>query len=216
MIHKGHWYDESGKLTTPLTPGAVPSATTVLSVIANPGLEAWRLRVGTLAANEKQTTSAARGTAVHKLLEDIVNNKTISKDHIYAKEGQSYVNWRTKHEPAECEAEVFLRSEDFGYAGTADLICRLDGELWVIDFKTSRLISPTFGLQLRAYEQGLFEIRHEHARMGVLQITDQVKAGYRFHEVNEPLDVFLACKRLFDWNRKFNAEVFDGRFIRTA
>lgn len=223
---KGHWYNLATlKPCSPLTPGAVPSVTTILSVLANPHLEAWRHSVGLEIANKRSTEAAERGTMIHKLLENIVEGAKIPEDHVYAKEGQGYVNWASKHTPTDCEAETIVGSEKFEYAGQIDLICRLDGALWIIDFKTSRLITPTFALQLRGYEQALFETRGEHARTAVLQITDDrnpVKAGFRFEEVDAPISAFLACKTLFDWQRSnkrkagAREEIFDGTYIRTA
>ena len=63
-----------------------PSITTVLSVRNKKGLHEWRKRVGNDVANHVARTSAARGTAVHHMCEDYLNNQHIEwpekwKDH---------------------------------------------------------------------------------------------------------------------------------------
>lgn len=215
FIHKGHWYNNSNDLCTPLDPTAVPSVTTILSIIANPGLEAWRLHVGPVEASERSRVASENGTNVHKALEDTVNGKH-REDNSYADEIKAFNQWREEYQPTNLEAETFLRSTKYKFAGKTDLICWIGGELWIVDFKTSKSIRTEYGLQLRGYEQAYFELHGKHARMAVLQITNKIKAGYRFKELDEPLDVFLACKELFDWTRQYTAEVYDGRFIRTA
>ena len=51
-----------------------PSITTVLSTRNKQGLFEWRKRVGNDVANYDARTSAARGTAVHHMCEDYLNN----------------------------------------------------------------------------------------------------------------------------------------------
>ena len=50
---------------------AYPSITTVLGVLSKEGIIAWRQRVGEEEANKISRQAATRGTAVHKLAEDI-------------------------------------------------------------------------------------------------------------------------------------------------
>ena len=51
-----------------------PSITTVLSVRNKKGLFEWRKRVGEQVANHIARTAAARGTKVHHMCEDYLNN----------------------------------------------------------------------------------------------------------------------------------------------
>ena len=51
-----------------------PSITTVLSIRNKQGLHEWRKRVGADVANYISRTAAARGTAVHHMCEDWLNN----------------------------------------------------------------------------------------------------------------------------------------------
>ena len=53
---------------------AYPSITTVLSIRKKEGLHEWRKRVGDQVANYIAGKAAARGTAVHHMCEDYLNN----------------------------------------------------------------------------------------------------------------------------------------------
>jgi len=55
-----------------------PSITTVLSVLSKQGIMEWRKRVGDDVANYIMRTAASRGTAVHKMCEDYLNNQHLS------------------------------------------------------------------------------------------------------------------------------------------
>ena len=52
-----------------------PSITTVLSILSREGIKEWRARVGEEAANAISTKAARRGTNVHYMCEDYINNK---------------------------------------------------------------------------------------------------------------------------------------------
>ena len=45
---------------------------------------------------------------------------------------------------------MFLIDSKYGFAGTPDLICNIDGKLWIIDFKTGGNYK-THNLQCRMY-----------------------------------------------------------------
>ena len=54
-----------------------PSVTTVLGWFSAKGIKQWRERVGAETANKITTQAARRGTAVHHLCEDYLNNVDI-------------------------------------------------------------------------------------------------------------------------------------------
>ena len=63
-----------------LTVKKYPSITTVLSERGNEGIETrWRESVGEQVANTIMRNAAKRGTAVHTLTEDYLNNRELSK-----------------------------------------------------------------------------------------------------------------------------------------
>ena len=61
------------------------------------------------------------------------------------------------------EVEAFLINETLGYGGTLDLIAELDGETWLLDWKTGKSVAWPDGrvyadhrLQLAAYANAGF------------------------------------------------------------
>ena len=59
-----------------------PSITTVLSGRSKEGILAWRKRVGEDVANQIMRTAARRGTAVHALAENYLNNQELSQQDV--------------------------------------------------------------------------------------------------------------------------------------
>jgi genome maintenance exonuclease 1 len=123
--------------------GFYPSITTVLGVRKEKkeGLQAWRNRVGNDVANHIMRTAASRGTAVHHMCEDFLNNKEVIKEE------QSFLPWClfSQLKPT-LESninniyaqECGLWSEKYRVAGRVDCIAEWNGVPSIIDFKTSR------------------------------------------------------------------------------
>ena len=81
--------------------------------------------------------------------------------------------WET-HNPTLIETEVHLFSDELKIAGTCDCICEIDGELWVIDFKTSNHLHTTYELQSAAYAQMYKECFGQTAdRIGILWLKSK-------------------------------------------
>lgn len=118
-----------------------PSVTTVLSEESKDGIIAWRKRIGEEEANKISSQAGTRGTAVHTLAENYINN-----DPAWAK-GAMPANIFSfnqikplldKHMNNVYAQEVPLYSDHLQVAGRVDLIAEWDGKLAIIDFKTAR------------------------------------------------------------------------------
>ena len=118
-----------------------PSITTVLSVRNKKGLFEWRKRVGDEVANYVARTAANRGTAVHHMCEDYLNNDFDEEKH--KKNFLPYVLFNQLKESALQKIdnihaqECGLYSDKYKVAGRVDCIAEYDGKLSIIDFKTS-------------------------------------------------------------------------------
>jgi genome maintenance exonuclease 1 len=132
---------ESGRKYYTPEGNAYPSITTVLSVMDKDGLIEWRKRVGEEEANRISKQAAGRGTAVHKLAEDYLNNEPEwQKDHMPGNlfsfnQIKKILDERVNNVWFQ---ETFLYSDSLKCAGQTDCIAEFDGELSIIDFKTSR------------------------------------------------------------------------------
>ncbi len=125
----------------------------------------WRKRVGNEKADRITKAATVRGTDMHTLTENYLDNKELPKvppiseflfkiakpklnliDNIYALEGPLY-------------------SKQLGIAGTVDCIAEYDGELSIIDFKTSQKPKPRewiehYFVQAMAYGCMLYEMKN--------------------------------------------------------
>ena len=114
-----------------------PSITTVLSGRNKEGLVKWRQNVGNDVANQIMREAAKRGTAVHTLVENYLNNEELSKQDVLPvalfgmlkPELDNINNIRIQ--------EGGLYSDKLGVAGRVDCIAEYKGKISVIDFKTS-------------------------------------------------------------------------------
>jgi len=118
-----------------------PSITTVLSLLSRDSIVKWRKKVGEETANKISTQAGTRGTAVHQLAEDYVNNKEDwAKDAMPA----NLFTFNTikplldKHLDNVWMQEAPLYSDRLEIAGRVDCIAEWDGELAIIDYKTSK------------------------------------------------------------------------------
>ena len=118
-----------------------PSITTVLSIRNKKGLHEWRKRVGNEVANYVARTSAARGTKVHHMCEDFLNNEFDEDKH--KKDFLPYCLFNQLKEQVLCNIdniyaqEAGLYSDKYKVAGRVDCIARYNGTPSIIDFKTS-------------------------------------------------------------------------------
>ena len=114
-----------------------PSITTVLSGRAKEGINAWRQRVGEAVANNIMRTAAKRGTAVHELCENYLNNEELKNQEVLPLAMFTLLKPELDNINNIVMQEGGLYSDKWGIAGRVDCIAEYDGKLTVIDFKTS-------------------------------------------------------------------------------
>ena len=138
-----------------------PSVTSVISFISRKKFADWRARVGEEAANKKTKHATTRGTKLHKVLEVYIDNG----DYQSLDEYQSpLIQLMFKAAKSQLDSrlgtiyqqETNMSSDRLCLAGTVDLICEVDGELSIVDFKTSEKEKPEewledYFVQLSAY-----------------------------------------------------------------
>ena len=123
-----------------------PSITTVLSSRDKKGLTEWRKRVGDEVANYVAGKAASRGTKVHHMCEDYLNNmstKFPSKWEKHKKDFLPYCLFTQLQEKVLQNIddiyalEAGLYSDKYKVAGRVDCVSEYNGVPSVIDFKTS-------------------------------------------------------------------------------
>ena len=208
-----------------------PSVTYVLSMYPKGKFfEDWLRKVG-YASEYIVKKAAEEGTQVHEMIEEYLEGKEMN---FLSPTGYPQYNpdvwqmflrfvefWET-YKPKLIEAEVHLFSDELKVAGTCDLIVEIDGKLWLIDFKTSNHIQPTYELQTAVYGQcykecygkdvdnyGILWLKSSKRKLNVEKMTGkgwEMVLPTRTQEEN--LDIFRTVRRLFDLEHPNDAPVF--------
>ena len=139
------------------------SITSVISWVNRDKFSSWRKKVGEEEANRITKAATSRGTDMHTLTEYYLKNEDLPEvqplSEFLFKFAKPYLN-RIDNIHA---LETPLYSKRLGIAGTVDCIAEYDGELAVIDFKTSQKPKPEewiegYFVQAVAYACMLYEL----------------------------------------------------------
>ena len=125
-------------------------------------------------AHRRMAKSAADiGTEVHSFCEahlkaDMIGGvpPAMLEDETARKSCVAFLNWAREHDIRPIELEHILFSSKHYFAGTCDFYGHIDGELCVLDFKTSSGIYVEMIIQLAAYNLALTEMYGERVEAG--------------------------------------------------
>ena len=140
------------------------SITSVTSWINREIFRAWRARVGNEEADKVTKAATSRGTDMHTLTEHYLKNEDLPMvkplPEILFKQSKPQLNLIDNIHAL----EKSMYSLQLGIAGTVDCIAEYDGELAIIDFKTSKKPKPRkwidhYFVQCAAYACMLFELK---------------------------------------------------------
>jgi ATP-dependent exoDNAse (exonuclease V) beta subunit len=111
----------------------------MLGAKEKPYLAEWRLSLGADKADKETKRCADRGTAVHEMIENYLNNKPAPTAGYLPEHIREFNQVRLKLNKINLvyTQEVPLYSDVLKVAGRVDCIGEYDGRLAVIDFKTS-------------------------------------------------------------------------------
>lgn len=190
---------ESGELIK------LPSITTITSHYKKEFFDNWRQKVGIEEANRITKKATTRGTEMHLLTEHYLNNEEVPKAKVpiagmlfnIAKPALNRIDNIIAQEKA-------LYSLRLGVAGTVDCIAEFDGELSIIDFKTSKSPKPVewiegYFVQAAAYSCMLYELTGLKAKK--LVIIMACEDGEL--KVYEERNIFPLIQKLGTYIRKF-------------
>ena len=118
------------------------SITSVTSFWSREKFAKWRKKVGEKKANEITRKATTRGTDMHTMTEHYLLNEDLPEvqpmgDYLFKIAKPTLNKIDNIH-----SLEGSLYSKQLGVAGTVDCIAEYDGELAVIDFKTSKAPKP--------------------------------------------------------------------------
>lgn len=111
---------------------------------------------------------AGIGTAIHKYIEqDLAGKEGVANEKTIAAI-EAYHQWRNEHDVEVLASEKVLHHREWRCAGCVDAVLRIDGKLYVADFKTGQF-KPRYFSQLAAYWAML---RDEPKRSRIAGIED--------------------------------------------
>jgi hypothetical protein len=215
-----------------------PSVTTILGIKDKPALVGWAKRETAACAirnldviermvrsggpqaavdwlkripDYARDASADLGSAVHAAAEAIARGESGP----VADEVQPFVaayrrDFFEVFQPRFIAVEAMVCSERYEYGGTADAFVEIDGEVWLIDYKTGAGVYPDTALQLGGLARAQFigypgdPVQYPvpfATRFGVLHIRPE---GARLLPVTvnrETVAAFLDARRLFGWDQ---------------
>lgn len=106
----------------------------------------------------------------------------------------SFADWFKEVKPEVLSREIVVWNDQYNYAGTVDLVCKINGETWVIDFKTGQYIWPEYELQISSYKHAI----GQEYKLGVLQLGYKRNSKhYKFTEVKDKFDLFLSARQIW-------------------
>jgi len=197
-----------------------PSVTFVLSYYPKgKHFQEWLKKVG-YASDFIVKKAADEGTLVHNLCEKyllgekvtLMDNGNPKYDIKVWKMFLRFVEFWETTKAELLETEVFLYSDTLKVAGTCDLVCKINGELWVIDLKTSNQLQTTYDIQAAVYSRCFEECYDQKVdKVGILWLKSSKRGpkkgalqgkGWEVYESKrsqeDNLEIFKHVRALFD------------------
>jgi hypothetical protein len=153
------------------------------------------------------------GTAAHAMVEAIIAGEEPEArpeylsldvdDRIKAANAFAmYQQWAAQSKLRIVAQEMQLVSEVHRYGGTPDAIGEIDGELCLVDWKTSNSVYSDYLLQLAAYRALWEEVHPEQPLAGGFHLCRFAKeygdfAHHYYRELDDALEMFLLLRRSY-------------------
>ncbi len=225
--------------------GPWPGVTTITKVLDAPALTWWKLdqvarsaiehaerlvadrEAGKTDAAAKWLTTLStdamdRGSRIHGSIESILRHEPAAidpRDEAAVAGARAWLNQQAKeHGFRPLAVEAFLINESLGFGGTLDLVAELDGEVWLLDWKTGKSVASPAGevyrdhrLQLAAYAHAEFIAKPGDperypippiTRHGIVHVTDGGTRLYPASVTDRDWIAFRACLALHAWAKE--------------
>ena len=184
-----------------------PSVTTITSQHGKDKIIEWRNRVGEEEANRISTKASSRGTRVHKICENYLNNeedfarKTMPDSIAMFKSIQPLLDEHVNNIHA---LEIPLYSHHLKVAGRVDCIAEYDGKLSIIDFKTSNRLKEESWIKGYFMQCSAYAVMYEErTKIPVSQIVIMIAVDSEYPQVfikkrNEYIKDFISYREAYD------------------
>lgn len=137
----------------------LPRVTSIVSIKAKPALLRYYGGMRSFkAADDVKEASAREGTLVHEAVAAIAaGNHAVAVHPSVQPAVDAFVGFLRNHHVEPLLIEERVVSHEHGYAGTVDMLARINGVVGVLDIKTGRRIYRDYGLQTAAYVRAVAE-----------------------------------------------------------
>lgn len=143
-----------------------------------------------------------------------------------------------KYQPEAYVVEHVIVNKELGYAGTADMVCKMEGSIWLLDWKNTSTFSPTmlpkdnYNAQLWAYKEAIGQMgRFKIEKMAIVYLSEH---GFALARSDGDQDLFMKALGLYQkglkaptkpepkpqiidtkryWCKVFDAEVKNGMVV---
>lgn len=218
----------------PLIYWAVGLAKDYLIARLNEGITSTHIEEATRQHAVAKDAAATSGTMTHEWIEKYIQHKIAGgemPEMPAQKEVQigvsAFLDWEKAHKVKFISSERMVYSKKNDYIGTMDIEAKVDGELCVVDIKTSNALYNTVMLQTAAYlkadeeetgkkYKGRWALRlakeTEEEYIDRMNSKGKDVGEYRAFEavyygadtIERDYKAFLSAKTLFDWNKLTN------------
>ena len=176
----------------------------------------WLAEKGWDESQALKNAAGNRGSKVHQAIEILMNGNTVHMSDQFTNHEtglmeetsveeweciMSFVEWFKETKPEIIAFEQVIENKEVNYAGTMDFKCKIDGEVWIIDFKTSAYIWAEHKLQLSSYKHA--DGNEDVVKQGILQLNYKLnKKRFKFTEIDDKFDLFLSAYKIWEEENK--------------
>ncbi len=207
-----------------------PSVTTILSELSKPALTQWAancaadyirdhiddilqpdgphaidgmLNGARYAYKDASAKALEVGTLVHRAIERHIKYGEDIQGQLPDEAANgflAFLDWEQKNSVEWLRSEVTVCNPRCGYAGTADAIARINGSLYILDFKTSKAIYDEYRYQLAAYREAYNLDAETHIPFAAVLRVDKQTGEPQFQDISRDLDRrYEAFEALVSW-----------------
>jgi hypothetical protein len=212
-----HWYSSKQ------TPNKwLPSVTTLLDAYPKgSAYVVWLKQVG-MNASQILKEAGEIGSNVHSAIDQYVKSGFLSYLSSDKRELYKWEEWElickameffTIYKPEIIVHEFSFASDKLGFGGTIDMICKINGETWLIDYKSGNSIYDSHYLQIAAYKSAWENLNPQYPiqKAGLLhlkaatrkEVTSSIQGkGWKIEQsesIENDFEYFLYCQKL--WHR---------------
>jgi len=177
----------------------------------------WLAEKGWDESQSLKEQAGKKGSRVHHGIEILLQGNTLSMtDSLPDNDGQAaepsveeweslmaFVSWFEETKPEIIATEQVVMNKTLWFAGTLDFKCKINDEIWIVDWKTGQNIWPEYNIQLSGYKscEGMEDVQ----KLGILQIGyRRNKKGWKFTEIEDKPALLQAA--LVIWQEEHGGE----------